>query len=251
MSTGPRIPLARAVAAAQAVMALWGMTAPSCQIVGSVRRRKPDVGDIEIIAPLPELEPFDPFDPRPAEETRRITEEEDDLYRRIRATTESEPDLFNPNPPPPKARALEGLRPGFLETTLEVMLTNILPAPTSVPPSSTSASSSEGCPVKIQIFRYTPGDKGNRGWVELRTTGPREFGIDFLVGWKKRYGIVGDGKASIDGHLVDSYKRRVPVPTEDDCFRIVGRGPIPPEQRDEYAARAAAINASEREQVMR
>ena len=53
MSTGPRLPLATADALAAQLMARWGMAAPACGVVGSVRRRKPDVGDLELIAPLP------------------------------------------------------------------------------------------------------------------------------------------------------------------------------------------------------
>lgn len=228
MSTGPRIPLARALAAAQMAMQLWGMTAPSCAIVGSVRRRKADVGDLELIAPVPEVmsRPIDPF-----HEPEEVTELNDPLFARIAASVRHEPDLFNPNPPPPVAKAIEGLKPGFLACKLEVRLTA---APAVI--------------VPVQIFRYTP---VNRGWCELMRTGPSDFGQDFLVRWKQRYGIVGEGKASIEGHLVDSYRRRVPTPTEDDCFRLAGMAFIPPEEREEYAAQALRRREKERAELMR
>ncbi|MCC6295423.1 MAG: hypothetical protein IT469_01810 [Pseudomonadales bacterium] len=228
MSAGPRIPLARALAAAQMAMRLWGMAAPACAIVGSVRRRRTEVGDIEIIAPLPEVmsRPVDPFaEPEP------VTEDNDHLFARIAATTRQEPDLFNPSPPPPLARVVRGLEPGFLACSLELKLAH---APAVA--------------IPVQIYRYTP---ANRGWCELMRTGPTDFGMDFLVRWKARFGIAGEGKGSIDGHLVDSHQVRVPTPTEDDCFRLCGMAFIPPEERDEHAASAGRRRAAENREVFR
>lgn len=234
MSDGPRIPLARAVAAAQMVMQLWGMTAPGCAIVGSVRRRKPDVGDLELIAPLPEAacRGFDPFEP--AEAPTKVGEDEDELYRKIRASTDGEPDLFNPSKPPPVARALEGLKPGFLMCSLVVRLA----APPAVE-------------IPVQVFRYTPGDKGNRGWCELMRTGPGDFGRQFLVDWKKSFNINPDNRASKDGFLVDPHGVRIPTPTEEDCFQLCRRAFVPPEERDEHARRIAAREAREERELWR
>lgn len=228
MSTGPRIPLARAVAAAQMAMQAWGMQSPACAIVGSVRRRRAEVGDLEITAPVPEvmLKALDPFaDPEP------VTEDNDPLFARIASTTRNEPTLFNPTPPAPLARVVRGLEPGFLACSLELRLTHA--------PSVT---------VPVQIYRYFP---ANRGWCQLMRTGPTEFGMDFLVRWKARFGIAGEGKASIDGHLVDSYRARVPTPAEEDCFRLCGLAFVPPEERDEFAANASKRRASENREVFR
>lgn len=231
MSDGPRIPLARAVQAAAMVMQLWGMAAPSCAVVGSVRRRKADVGDLELIAPLPEAAcaaAFDPFDPQAG----KVEAGDDELYRRIFASADGQPDLFNPSKPPPIARAIEGLKPGFRMCSLAVRLSGGGVAP--------------AVEIPVQVFRYTPGDKGNRGWCELMRTGPGEFGQQFLVDWKRSFGIQGDNRASKDGFLVDPHGVRIPTPTEEDCFRLCRRAFVPPEERDEHAARAQ--RAAEREQ---
>lgn len=228
MSAGPRIPLARALAAAEMAMRLWGMAAPACAVVGSARRGKAEVGDIELIAPVPEVltREYDAF-----EEPEPVTEANDPLYAIIAASVRHEPDLFNPNPPQPVARAIEGLKPGFLAAKLEVRL--------AAPPAVT---------VPVQVYRYTP---TNRGWCELMRTGPSEFGQEFLYRWKQRYGITGEGRASIDGHLVDAHRVRVPVPTEADCFRLSGMPFIPPEEREAFAATAAQRRARETRETFR
>lgn len=238
MSTGPRIPLARAEAVASTVMELWRMRAPACAVVGSVRRRKVDVGDIELIAPLPDClcQELDPFKPEPPP----ATAETDPLFSMIRSTCGKAPDLFDPNPPPPVARAVEGLKPGFLAASLEVNIAGAV-----------VGAGGEALPVNVQVFRYTPGDRGSRGWCELMRTGPQDFGIWFLMQWKERMQIRAGGRGSIEGWLVDPHGKRVPTPDEEACFRLIQRPFVPPEEREEFAARASRQWARERDEVMR
>lgn len=209
MSTGERLPLALAVQAAQAIMQSWNMRAPSCTIVGSVRRRRPDVGDLELLAPLP-------LDPA-----------KDELCRTIRETLEANPLFAGDERPPLTGRIVSGLKPGFKEASLVVELTHKI--------------SGRVYEIPVQVFRYEPGERGNRGWIELMRTGPGDFGKFFLAKWKKHFGIPKVLPASKDGHLVDLHGIRVPCETEEDCFRKCGMGRIPPEARDMFMERVRAM----------
>lgn len=228
MSAGPRIPLPRAVAAAEAICHKWGMVSSAYAIVGSVRRRRAEVGDIEIVGPLPSRAPpqVDLFG-APSKRARGSADvSADELYERML------PGMLLRNTCPTHGRdylAVEtvGFKPGFLECRLMVNLSGVLPGVAGT------------TPVPVQIFRYSACG-GNRGWCELMRTGPREFGIGFLVRWKAAFGIPRGERASLDGWLIDSKKNRIEVRTEDDCFRLAGMKPVPPEERDEYAAGEAA-----------
>lgn len=208
MSSGPRLALKDAEGAALYLMQEWGMRGPDCMVVGSVRRQRPDVGDLELIAPLPP-------------ESAR-----DELHDRIVASL----------PPPPAATdglfaapaaiakrqalrgaALKGLKPGFRSCELLVELLR--------------KSTGEWHSLSVQIHRYTP---QNRGWIELMRTGPSELGILFLERWKKVYGL-GDSEASRSGHLRNSYGDIVPVRTEEEAFEKCGIPYVPPERRGVWA----------------
>jgi len=200
MSTGVRIPLATADHLAESLMARWKMAAPACGVVGSVRRRKPDVGDLELIAPLPpEGAKFDP------------------LYESIADSLGLRRGLFTPEIPA-IGEAVEGVKPGFKAASLRVQI---------------RLGECQEELFGVQVFRYTP---ENCGWQWLMRTGPDDFGKWFLWQWKQVYGIpTGDEhKASQDGHLIDGNKVVVPVPTEDDCFRCIRRPFVPPEERTAF-----------------
>ena len=210
MSEGPRLSLPVATKAAEYLMRLWQMPTPDSLIVGSIRRRKPTVGDVEIIAPWPGAGNADP------------------LYERIAETIGVGGDgLFGAVRPEPvlKGRALEGLKPGFKACALHITLKR----KDRDPP--------EPIEVPVQIFRYVPGATGNRGWVELMRTGPGEFGEWFLWRWKEQHHIPIDRKASRDGFLVDEAGEVVPTPAEADCFAEVGLPVVAPERREEYVER--------------
>lgn len=211
MSTGPRINITTALNATEILAREWKMTFPVCEVVGSARRGRLDVGDLDFLAPLP-------ADPK----------KDDPLYLAILATCVDQPQPLFGEQRPQFTRVVKGFKPGFLCADVIVKL-RIAGAEVELP---------------IQINRYTP---ENRGWKQIECTGPREFGIWFLQEWKRQYGIQ-SGPASVDGHLVDSYLKRVPVADEHECFLKIRHEFIPPEQRDGFAlARMDSRARAERE----
>lgn len=149
MSEGARIPLGVAQRAAAALMGLWDMAEPACMVVGSVRRGRETVGDLEFIAPHAPRGGagglFDPVAP-------------DALFDAIDRT------VMKGN-----AIAVRGLKPHFLAAALTVRM-----------------KAPDGrLVIPVQVFRYTP---ANRGWVEIMRTGPDEFGRLFLHEWKQKWG---------------------------------------------------------------
>lgn len=206
MSEGIRVPLHQMQAAAASLVERLG--SGSVVVVGSIRRQRPMVGDIELVARLPG------GDVKHADQ--------DPLFRAINGMVSNpmrEPaeTLFAapaaPLPGRPIGSAISGLKPGF--RALSLMLTP-----------------REGPQIPCQIYRSTP---RNHGWVMVQRTGPREFGIAFLADWKRAYGIpLGSEahRACIDGHLVDAQGAVVEVPTEEDAFRLCRRKWIDPDLRD-------------------
>lgn len=201
MSTGPRIPLAVAQAAAALLFQKWKMPEPQCAVVGSVRRGRHDVGDLEFIAPAAPLD----------------NPKADPLFDAIEATLIDTDRLFSADEP--FAQAIRGVKRGFYGASLTVRLRLEKDAAHTI--------------VPVQIYRYDAGAMTNRGWVELCRTGPSELGIWFLQEWKRIFGIQA-GPASADGHLVDSYMKRVPVEDELACFRLIRHEFVPPHQRDAF-----------------
>lgn len=218
MSTSPRMPRERAEAAAHCLMKSWGMHAARCFIVGSLRRGKPDVGDVDLLAPAPE------------------PNKHDALFEAILETCEGQNALFG-NPAAAKfTRPIEGLKKGFLACRLVCQLRGVEPGADAVE-------------VPVQVFRYTP---ENLGWQLIMRTGPDDFGIWFLTQWKARFGIPTgeEHPASVKGHLVDDRRIVVPVPSEADAFEKCGLVWIPPEQRTGYVeSRRRAIARDHREMM--
>lgn len=207
MSAGPRITLEQATRVLAFLGECWELSS-SHHVVGSVRRRKPEVGDLEILAPH--------------EDKARDT-----LYQRIARTvrTDDAGGLFAgaADIKHEIGRAVRGLKPGFLAASLVI---NVKP--------------DGGVEVPVQIFRYTP---DNLGWMLLYRTGPEDFGKWFLGEWKKRHGIPlsrEDRPASKDNHLIDGEGRVVKVPDEEAAFVKAGIRFVPPEERDRFIA---GINA--------
>ncbi len=201
MSEGPRIPLARAQAAAAYLIDLWALE--GAHVVGSVRRGRSEVGDLELIAPAADAK-------------------DDRAHARISATMfrdVTSAGLFEP-PPPENAigRAIRGLNPGFLAASLEVRMR-------------------DGTQLPVQVYRYT---KQNFGWTMLMRTGPADFGRWFLSKWKDQHHIPHELPASASGNLVDIEGRVVPTATEDEAFARCGLKPVAPEHRDEFIGRIRA-----------
>ncbi len=219
MSTGSRIGLAQAEQLARRLFELWGLAEPEAMVVGSVRRRSRSVGDVEIIAPLPDSD-LDPLWDRILPTLDRLDVEA--KPRRGHVSLFSPPPAPEPEHPPlpaglerPIGYVVQGGRPGFKALSLAIRCDRW-----------------DGQPVvPVQVFRYTP---ANRGWIELMRTGPGEFGRWFLSRWKERWQIPHDLPASIDGHLVDRARAVITVPTEADAFRLAGAPAIPPEKREYF-----------------
>ena len=186
------------------------------EVVGSIRRRRPDIGDIEIIAPMPR-----------AADPENVQSSEDRLFRELNLCisnpwVDGSGSLFESAPDTSRAfgQAVRGLKPGFKACSLRL--------------------AAYGVDVGLDVFRY---DALNAGWVKLCRTGPSEFGQWFLGRWKERMGIpVGSAshKASVDGYLVDARGQVVPVGTEAECFRLIGSNYVEPERRDQMVE---AMNA--------
>ena len=210
MSAGPRFPLSAADRVCEEIRKRWGL---SLEVVGSVRRRRASVGDIELIAPLPE-----------GWDRKHIMPADDPLFQTINATMQKPwqlEGLFGEpviEPESPMGRIERGLKPGFRAASFTLF--------------------AWGREFPCQVYRYTP---ANRGWMQIERTGPREFGIHFLVAWKKQYSIPREKQASINNHLVDVLGEIVQVKDEATAFQKAGMRQIPPEERDEYAERAKAL----------
>jgi hypothetical protein len=199
VSTGARVPLENALALAVYVMQRWQMTVGPCAVVGSVRRNKPEVGDLEIIAPMP------------------AAGDSDTLWFTIAGTLGGGGDLFS-GTKPALAVPVRGFKRLFLHASLMVTATG--KGVTTVLP--------------VEIYRYAH-DGSNRGWIELMRTGPADFGKWFLWQWKRRFEIPQDRQASIDGHLVDRDGERVETRSEGACFERLGIEFIEPQAREEIA----------------
>jgi hypothetical protein len=175
----------------------WGMSPATCMIVGSVRRNCPDVGDLEFTAPLP-------------------AGDADPLYDKISGTlipTEGL-GLFDCADAEPSriGWANRGFKPGFAAASITVKHRII------------------GM-IAVEIYRYTGGDQGNRGWVEIMRTGPRDFCTYFLDRWKTRHGIARDKHALVENQLRDMHGYVIPVPTEARAFELAGMDWVEPDRR--------------------
>lgn len=215
MSAGPRVPWATASEIIRWLGDVWPSLRAGSHVVGSYRRLKPDVGDIEVILPAASRE-HDPVYDAIAPTMRGYVPAGLHELGLGRGATVGEP--------------VKGLRPGFREASL------LIDVPASI-------WGGEGGRIPVQVYRYTP---ENMGWIMLMRTGPSEFGQWFLWKWKRYWGIPPGGKASVDGHLVDGSGKVIPVRSETYCFISIGMSSvIPPQDRDRFvASRAPGMGAS-------
>lgn len=231
MSAGPRISIDQAGAYGMVLLDRWRLSlveedmAPESPIdvlpVGSGRRQTPDVGDLEFLAVVPPGWTRD----------KRCEAHDDPLFQRINAT------LFNPWTPDAKtpvlfappaaggggaggggggggrpfARAVKGVRPGFLEASVEII------------------GKGGEVVIPVQIFRC---ERGSWGWNAVMRTGPKELGELLLMEWKRRQGTLGtETQGSIHGWLVDKKGERRPCHSEREFFELVGLAFVEPEAR--------------------
>lgn len=207
MSAGPRIPLAMAEDAAAYLLRTWGVQ--DATVVGSVRRRRPEVGDLEIACPW-------------------SAAPDDELYRTLHASAGETGGLFATPSDLPPVTARRGLAPAFLECDLVVHLT------------VDRSAGGQPLDLPVQICRYQP---GQRAWRVIMRTGPRDFGRWFLGRWKRAYGIDHSRPASVDGYLVDASGRVVAIDDEAEAFRRCRVAYLPPEKRDAFVADLEARGA--------
>lgn len=230
-ATATRLPLAQALTISKGfASALLSIAATPEQraaveagvFVGSIRRKKADIGDIEIVAPCPE-----------SIDTTWATKAwiaADPLFTvlngvlRNGAPVPQNTGLFGESVIVPKdckkiATAVRGCKPGFKAATITLHAYEGTPNATD---------------ISLQVFR---GYRGQMGWLKLYRTGPVEFGEWFLGQWKKRHGIpTGDPnwKASVNGWLVGQDQLPLDVFTEEEAFDQCGIAYIPPEDRDKF-----------------
>ena len=200
MSTGSRIPLARAIKASKLVSERLGLDKLGAVVVGSVRRMRQDVGDLDLLAPA-------------------SPKKSDPVYDAIMPFCDNVAQPMFAADSPKFIRAVEGFKPGFLACKLLCNLRIF--------------EHEDSTPVPLNVFRHTP---ENAGWAMLMRTGPDEFGKWFLYRWKLAYGIPEDHPASRDGHLIDANGVIVPVATEAECFKLARVDEIAPSWRDNYIA---------------
>lgn len=203
MSEGPRINRNQAAGVVVFLRSAWRMDERHCPAVGSFRRGLPDVGDVELLAPLP------------------ARGEDDGVYEHIARNCPrvANPGLFEGSPRRDDndqfCQALRGLKPHFLEAALRVTLRE--------------AATGQDYSIPVQIYRY---HRENRGWIEVLRTGPAGFGKAILARWRMVHGLPSDVKCSQDGYLQLGSGRPATTHSEDDVFRLADLPFIAPWQRD-------------------
>lgn len=181
-------------------------------IMGSIRRGCGSVGDIDLVAPLPAAlvgavdGGGDGCDVRLGR---------DDLCARIESLFERpRPEGFLPGGPVVAGalgRIEKGVAPGFKCCSLVARFGDLS--------------------IGVQIHRYVDGPRGNKGYVEILRTGPREFTMGLFSRWKSGHGMQQLTEASERGFLVDAVGRAVATPTEASVFEGCGMRWVPPERR--------------------
>lgn len=206
MSEGARLPLAVAEGAAGYLLNCWGVAGKDATVVGSVRRGREQVGDLEICMPVERAD-------------------RDEMYKTIHASATQSAGLFEAPSDLPPITVVQGLRPGFKNARLIVHITH------------------HGTPYRlpVEIYRFEP---EGRAWSLIMRTGPRDFGVFFLRRWKAAFGI-SDGRASRDGLLIDRWGIVVPIHDEREAFDRCGLGWVDPLRRDAIASQYAEGRAAQ------
>lgn len=197
-----RVPLAHAEELAHEVVGLLSASCERIAIAGSIRRRRPDVGDIEIVC-VPRIET----------QTRVV-----DLF----GTEETEElDLLN-------ARCVGLLPDGTLDNRLDKNGRVAFGA-------KYKRLLYQGFP--LDVFSTTP---DQWGVIFLLRTGPAEFNQQLVLkrsqgGWLTRGYFFKDGRlwklpAPYDAELAE-FARPVPTFEEEDVFAALGYAYVPPEER--------------------
>lgn len=200
MSTGPKISLTAVTALAEKLVRELQL-GPDALIAGSVRRGVQMVGDIDLVCPMPAPGARDPV----------LAAIEGCFARPAGAGM-----LFQPTSGMGVIQS--GVKVGFkyCSLMLHAKLTGQFTRGLEVE-------------VPVQIHRCVHGAHGNRGWIELKCTGPADFGKAFLHAWKVRMKC--PAEASHEGYLQDSSGAAIATPTEADCFSLCGLKWVEPGMR--------------------
>lgn len=191
MSEGQRIKLADAERIAGEVEALLGMRHPECSVVGSVRRKREDVGDIEMIAPMPS--------------TSSVGIPTDYLRMSImQHFAKADPDSVFPA----GDTIISGAGKGFRMASLIYKSTKV-----QIFRYDPGANGNRGW---IELMRTGPAEYSERILKQWK----------FVCGTKNTPSF-----GSIEGHFVDERGVRVPTPTERAVYELVGLPFTEPENR--------------------
>lgn len=217
-----RLPLADADRLADWLMdRLWPDDREGVMVVGSVRRRKETVGDLEFVAPKPAKGEPDPL----LERIQAYFPPEGRAVRPGKTAC-----LFDEPPAVPAAKPLGVLLMGGGECFgLARLRLNLVKS---------------GQAFQVEIYRYVPGPMGNRGWITAIRTGPGEFGRMLMRRWTVMRAPHGadanwSTSASEDGFPLDHNGARMPCPTEELVFQMCRWPWVRPEMRDDFTRRNA------------
>lgn len=182
--------LATAHKLALRLLELWDPTGRGL-VVGSILRRKPEVGDVDLLIPSPA-------------EGAQV----DVVHERMQRSV-FEPGEANLFAEPHRDEAqhfdpVMGFVPGFKHTRLRC---------------DTEAREGwpAGCePFHVEVYRATLETPSNFGWIQIVRTGPEEHGRA-VVAHIRRMGMKAEG-----GYLFDAYGQVQHTPTEQDAYRVLG-----------------------------
>ena len=212
MSSGDRLPLAIAQAAASRLVSTLAPACERIEVAGSIRRKKAEVGDIEIVA-IPKVQipaaQMDIFGGKVAAAPINLLDRLLDQLVAGKAITQRPPlssSDWKPLWGPKQKKFLVGLRECDTPITLSSKL------------------------IQVDLFLAT---HDNWGSILTIRTGPQEFSTGIMVHINK----VGQVQQK-DGMLVSCNTGvMIPVPTEDAYFAAVGLAYVPPEKRSRYTVK--------------
>ena len=195
-----KLALPKATPIAEKVMETLSPACERIEIAGSIRRQKPTIGDIEIVA-IPRLCP--------------------DL--------EAQPSLFGD--PPKMVSALDLLLDNLVRHKDHFrrgdkngpLFKNFL-----------VEFNRDGSEIGLDLFLTTP---EQWGYILALRTGPGDFNQAWVT-QKSKGGLLPD-EYNFSGGWLHFRGHRIPTPEETDVFNLLGTGKlIPPEQRDNWRWRA-------------
>ncbi len=173
---------------------------------GEVRRMRPHVTQLAVVAPLPAAD----FQDRPGRDTAAETIEASVRLHVERRLADGETVGGGGGW---RLGAIDGVRPYFRVARLLLEHETV-------------------GRVVLRIARYTPGPQGNYGAVLLRETGTAEFVEHFYAQWRRQVGIAPGLPVSRGGFMLGPDDSVTPTPTEEGMFENAGMRWVPPRERE-------------------